>query len=150
MTKSSNLFNLLKSNVQKCIRKQHKQIRVLGPLSFKPIKKVIFKHFSGNIVTFQGRLKNQALFKTAVKFKHFSRSVWRRNDKNSMMSCNMCKYFFNDQLTKQRKKIIDKTSKLKAMRQTFRNVQCLRNYIGTSAFAEVTYLMADVEAKLFV
>ena len=67
-----------------------------------------------------------------------------------MMSCNMCKYFFNDQLTKQRKKIIDKTSKLKAMRQTFRNVQRLRNYIGTSAFVDVTYLMADVEAKLFV
>ena len=26
----------------------------------------------------------------------------------------------------------------------------LRNYIDTSAFADVSYLMADVEAKLFV
>ena len=28
--------------------------------------------------------------------------------------------------------------------------QCLRNYIGTSAFADVSYSMADVEAKFFV
>ena len=37
--------------------------------------KVIFKHFSRKIANFQDRLKNQALFKTVVKFKHFSRSV---------------------------------------------------------------------------
>ena len=29
-------------------------------------------------------------------------------------------------------------------------VQCLWNYIGTSAFADVSYLMADVEAKFYV
>ena len=29
-------------------------------------------------------------------------------------------------------------------------LQCLRNYIGTSAFADVSYLMADVEAKFYV
>ena len=28
--------------------------------------------------------------------------------------------------------------------------QCLRNYISTSAFANVIYLMADVEAKFYV
>ena len=28
--------------------------------------------------------------------------------------------------------------------------QCLRNYIGTSAFADVSCSMADVGAKLFV
>ena len=28
--------------------------------------------------------------------------------------------------------------------------QCLRNYIGTSAFADVSYLMADVEANFYV
>ena len=28
--------------------------------------------------------------------------------------------------------------------------QCLRNYISTSAFADVIYLMADVEAKFYV
>ena len=28
--------------------------------------------------------------------------------------------------------------------------QCLRNYIGTSAFADVSYLMADVEATFYV
>ena len=28
--------------------------------------------------------------------------------------------------------------------------QCLRNYIGTSAFADVSYLIADVEAKFYV
>ena len=28
--------------------------------------------------------------------------------------------------------------------------QCLQNYIGTSAFADVSYLMADVEAKFYV
>ena len=28
--------------------------------------------------------------------------------------------------------------------------QCLRNYTGTSAFADVSYLMANVEAKFFV
>ena len=37
--------------------------------------KVIFKHFSRKISHFQGRLKNQTIFKTAFKFKHFSRSV---------------------------------------------------------------------------
>ena len=52
----------------------HKQIKFLEPLFFKPIT-VIFKHFSRKIVNFQGRLKIQALFKTVVKFKHFSRSV---------------------------------------------------------------------------
>ena len=30
------------------------------------------------------------------------------------------------------------------------STQCLRNYIGTSAFADVSYLMADVEAKFYV
>ena len=29
-------------------------------------------------------------------------------------------------------------------------LQCLQNYIGTSAFADVSYLMADVEAKFYV
>ena len=29
-------------------------------------------------------------------------------------------------------------------------LQCLRNYIGTSAFADVSCLMADVEAKFYV
>ena len=28
-------------------------------------------------------------------------------------------------------------------------VQCLGNYIGTSAFADVSYLMADVEAIFY-
>ena len=28
--------------------------------------------------------------------------------------------------------------------------QCLQNYIGTSAFADVSYLTADVEAKFYV
>ena len=42
---------------------------------FPSLLKVIFKHFSRKITNFQGRLKNQALFKTVVKFKHFSRSV---------------------------------------------------------------------------
>ena len=28
--------------------------------------------------------------------------------------------------------------------------QCLRNYISTSAFADVSYLMANVEAKFYV
>ena len=28
--------------------------------------------------------------------------------------------------------------------------QSLRNYVGTSAFADVSYLMADVEAKFYV
>ena len=37
--------------------------------------KVIFKNFSRKIANFQDRLKNQALFKTEFKFKHFSRSV---------------------------------------------------------------------------
>ena len=30
------------------------------------------------------------------------------------------------------------------------NGQCLQNYIGTSGFADVCYLMADVEAKFYV
>ena len=34
--------------------------------------------------------------------------------------------------------------------QHSRCVQCLRNYIGTSAFADFSYLMADVEAKFYV
>ena len=29
-------------------------------------------------------------------------------------------------------------------------MQCLRNYIGTSAIADVSYWMADVEAKFYV
>ena len=29
-------------------------------------------------------------------------------------------------------------------------MQCLQNSIGTSTFADVSYLMADVEAKFFV
>ena len=28
--------------------------------------------------------------------------------------------------------------------------QCLQNYTGTSAFADVSHFMADVEAKIFV
>ena len=28
--------------------------------------------------------------------------------------------------------------------------QCFRNYIGSSAFADVSYLMADVEAKFYI
>ena len=30
------------------------------------------------------------------------------------------------------------------------NNQCLRKYIGKSAFADVSYLMADVEATVYV
>ena len=52
----------------------HKQIRLSGAYFFQD-HKVIFKHFSRKISHFQGRLQNQALFKTAFKFKHFSRSV---------------------------------------------------------------------------
>ena len=29
-------------------------------------------------------------------------------------------------------------------------MQCLRNYIGTSGFADASYIMADVEAKFYV
>ena len=33
---------------------------------------------------------------------------------------------------------------------SFMQYQCLWNWIGTSAFADVSYLMADVEAKFYV
>ena len=52
----------------------HLKIRLSGAYIFQDYK-VIFKHFSMKISYFQGRLKSQALFKTAFKFKHFSRSV---------------------------------------------------------------------------
>ena len=43
----------------------HKEIRLCGAYIFQD-HKVIFKHFSKKICHFQGRLKNQALFKTVV------------------------------------------------------------------------------------
>ena len=46
----------------------------MGPYFSSPLN-VLFKHFSRKIANFQGKLKNQALFKRTVKFKHFSRSV---------------------------------------------------------------------------
>ena len=55
------------------------QVRLSGAYIFQD-QKVIFKHFSRKISHFQGRLKNQALFKTAFKFKHFSRSVGTMTD----------------------------------------------------------------------
>ena len=56
-------------------RKTNKQIIYLGIYFFKPTK-VIFKQFSRKKNDkFQGRLENQAVFKTVFKFKHFSRSV---------------------------------------------------------------------------
>ena len=51
-----------------------KHIRFLGTFFSSPWK-VIFKHFPRKIANFQIRLKNQALFKTAIKFKQFTRSV---------------------------------------------------------------------------
>ena len=68
-----NYWIVLLFSIQMC-KITHKQITLSGAYIFQD-HKVIFKHFSRKISHFQGRLKNQALFKTAFKFKHFSRSV---------------------------------------------------------------------------
>ena len=43
-----------------------------------------------------------------------------------------------------------KSLKKKTNEQLNDYMQCLQDYIGTSAFADVSYLMADVEAKFYV
>ena len=73
MTQLPNPLDLLKSKIQHP-QNTHKQIKFVRILFFKPIKSNL-QHFSRKIANFQGRLKNQTLFKTAIKFKHFSRSV---------------------------------------------------------------------------